>query len=246
MVRLSLPLLATTFVAVALAAPLSSQHPFKKIDSKNPTNRQFFELAKPYKPFDNLKKKTTFANVDHVRSNFFLRGTTTPIAPRNCLPDTYAREFQPFHLRNHEFDGFLSKSIYAHFVVAGHKDNDHLLPLKFVVGSYDEDDMKVPGDCIQEDFEYKFQIVEPVQGFVQVKGGSLVIVQHEEDASPLYLHKSAGQGLRIAQHTPAGPLAVAIVYPGHPTTFEKPESKNERQVFDLVATVPSSKKHLLW
>ncbi|KAF8949883.1 hypothetical protein BGZ52_004463, partial [Haplosporangium bisporale] len=216
----------TTFVAVALAAPLSSQHPFKKIDSKNPTNRQFFELAKPYKPFDNLKKKTT--------------------SPRNCLPDTYAREFQPFHLRNHEFDGFLSKSIYAHFVVAGHKDNDHLLPLKFVVGSYDEDDMKVPGDCIQEDFEYKFQIVEPVQGFVQVKGGSLVIVQHEEDASPLYLHKSAGQGLRIAQHTPAGPLAVAIVYPGHPTTFEKPESKNERQVFDLVATVPSSKKHLLW
>lgn len=170
----------------------------------------------------------------------------TPTALRNCLPDISAREFQPFHLRNHEFDGFLSKSIYAPFVVGGHKDNDHLLPLKFVVGSYDEGDMKDPGDCIQEDFGYKFQIVEPVRGFVQVEEDRLVIVRDEEDASLLYLHKSAGQGLRIVQHTPAGPLAVVLVYPGHPAMFEKPKSKNERQVFDLVATVPSGKKHSLW
>lgn len=173
-------------------------------------------------------------------------GTMTPIALRNCLPDNDAKEFQPFYLWNHEFYGFLSKSIYAPFVVGGHKDNDHLLPLKFVVGSYDEDDLKTPGSCIQEDFEYKFQIVEPVQGFVQIKEESLVIVQHEEDASLLYLHKSAGQGLRIAHNTSAGPLAIATTYPGHPTIFEIPKSKNSRQLFDLVATGPSSSKHSLW
>ena len=131
-------------------------------------------------------------------------------------------------------------------VVGGDKFNPQLEPLKFVVGSYEEDDLKAPGDCIQEDFEYKFQVIEPVQGFLHLDGDTLFIVEREEEATPMYFHKSMYQGVRITRKTPMGPLAIATTYPGQPTTLEKPQSKNERQVFDLLTTVPSSEKHALW
>ncbi|KAF9380563.1 hypothetical protein CPB97_008261 [Podila verticillata] len=175
-----------------------------------------------------------------------LRDINKKNEPRKCLPDNYVREFQPFLVKNHAFNGFLSMSKRSPFVVAGEKNNQYLEPLKFVVGSYDEDDLKAPGDCIQEDFEYKFQVIEPMNGFLHLLGDQIVIVEHEEEATPLYFHKSASQGVRIARKTPNGPLAVATMYPGDPTTMEKPESKNERQVFDLLATVPSYEKHALW
>ncbi|KFH65882.1 hypothetical protein MVEG_07985 [Podila verticillata NRRL 6337] len=216
-----------------------------RIDQSTSDGPRVVTTVEPGMP---LTFATPKSGVDHQVFDLItmLRDINEKIEPHKCLPDNYAREFQPFVVRNHQFDGFLSKLSNSNYVIGGEMHNRDSKPLKFVVGSYDQDDLKAPGDCIQEDFEYKFEVIEPQQGFLRLEGQRLIVVESEKDATLLYFHKSASQGVRIAQKTPIGPMAVAVTFPGGPTTLERPESKNERQVFDLLTTVPSSDKHALW
>ncbi|KAF9198440.1 hypothetical protein BGZ59_004626, partial [Podila verticillata] len=199
-----------------------------RIDQSTSDGPRVVTTVEPGMP---LTFATPKSGVDHQVFDLItmLRDINEKIEPHKCLPDNYAREFQPFVVRNHQFDGFLSKLSNSNYVIGGEMHNRDSKPLKFVVGSYDQDDLKAPGDCIQEDFEYKFEVIEPQQGFLRLEGQRLIVVESEKDATLLYFHKSASQGVRIAQKTPIGPMAVAVTFPGGPTTLERPESKNERQ-----------------
>ncbi|KAF9325022.1 hypothetical protein BG006_011478 [Podila minutissima] len=154
---------------------------------------------------------------------------------KRCLPDININLHERFLLKNHVYSNFISMSDSTPFVLGGDQENDSLRQLVFnLVPVNDEDMTEASEDCILEDVEYLFQIAAPIYGYLRVSGQYLTIVNMPEDATPLYFHKSASQGLRVAKITPEGPLAVATDEPGTPLIFQRPESKNERQVFDLV------------
>ncbi|KAF9283861.1 hypothetical protein BGZ74_001837, partial [Mortierella antarctica] len=154
---------------------------------------------------------------------------------KRCLPDTNNHLHERFLLKNHAYSNFISMSYSSPFVLGGDQENNGLRQLVFnLVPVNDEDMTEASEDCILEDVEYLFHVAAPIYGYLLVSGQHLTIVSMPEDATPLYFHKSANQDLRIAKITPEGPLAVATYEPGTPLIFQRPESKNERQVFDLV------------
>ncbi|KAF9316937.1 hypothetical protein BG003_001375 [Podila horticola] len=155
--------------------------------------------------------------------------------PKRCLPDTDINVYESFLVRNHALNNFISMSHKNPFVLGGDKDDEDLSRLVFnLVSLHEEDTVEATEDCILEDVDYLFHITAPFHGYLRGWGKNLEMVSTRQAASPFYFHKSAGQGLRIAQITPEGPLAVATDEPGTPLLFERPESKNERQVFDIV------------
>ncbi|KAG0084862.1 hypothetical protein BGZ93_000952 [Podila epicladia] len=173
------------------------------------TNSQFFAFAKPS---DNLEKKTT--------------------SLKRCLPDTNVKVYEPFIVRNHEFDTPISTLEGNNFLRAGVNGNKQFQKLEFTVAPFFGED--ATGECLREDFQYRFRVTGQISGYVKVQNGFLVVVPEFDEASPLYFHKSSGQGLRIGQDTPVGPFAVATNHPGSPLVLERPESGNKRQVFDLI------------
>ncbi|KAI9233432.1 MAG: hypothetical protein BYD32DRAFT_465340 [Podila humilis] len=160
------------------------------------------------------------------------------IASSRCLPDTDVNVFEPFLIRNHALESFISWARRVPVVVGGKSGGGSgLQPLQFSIVPLDGGGLTTEqpsGDCILEDVDYLFRVHAPFAGYLRATKEYLTIVGNAKDASRLYLHKSAGQGLRIARHAPDGPLVVATTEPSRPLVFERPKSKNEHQVFDLV------------
>ncbi|KAF9325211.1 hypothetical protein BG006_011281 [Podila minutissima] len=170
-----------------------------------PTDSQYFALSK-------LKKTTPF---------------------KRCLPDTYVKVNEPFIVKNNDFDTLISTVMGDDLLRAGIDGNKLFQKLEFTVTPYFIND-DAAGECLREDFQYRFEVTGQISGFIRVEDGFLTIVPEFDAASPLYFHKSSGQGLRIGQNTPMGPFAVAADHPGSPLIFQRPESGNKRQVFDLI------------
>ncbi|KAF9318681.1 hypothetical protein BG003_010794, partial [Podila horticola] len=150
---------------------------------------------------------------------------------KKCLPDTHVKVYQPFIVENYEFDSLISTVKGNNLLRAGVEGNKDFHKLEFSVSPFFGE---ATGDCLQEDFDYRFKVHGQISGFVRIENGFLAIVRDYEEASPLYFHKSAGQGLRIGHMTPKGPLVVAANEPGMPLVFQLPQSGNKRQVFDLI------------
>ncbi|KAG0089009.1 hypothetical protein BGZ93_010083, partial [Podila epicladia] len=133
---------------------------------------------------------------------------------KRCLPDINVKLHEYFLLKNYAYNSLISMSHETPFVLGGDQDNDGLQQLVFNIVSVNEKDRTdAPEGCILEDVEYLFHITAPIYGYLRVSDQHLTVVNMPEDATPLYFHKSAGQGLRIAEITPKGPLAVATDEP---------------------------------
>ncbi|KAG0021578.1 hypothetical protein BGZ82_011298, partial [Podila clonocystis] len=159
----------------------------------------------------------------------------------NCLPDTDAAEGSPFLVKNHALKSVVSIERGSNILVGGVNGNQNFEDVQFNVLPFNGP--KNLGHCLREDFEYRFEVrVGHIRGYLQIQHGLLAIVREFDEASPLYFHKSAGQGLRIAEMTPQGPFAITTMGPGIPLIFERAESKNERQVFDLIPAIGMDKK----
>ncbi|KAF9282418.1 hypothetical protein BGZ74_002157, partial [Mortierella antarctica] len=167
-----------------------------------------------------------------IDSQFFaLSKLETPF--KRCLPDTYVKVNEPFIVKNHEFDTLISIVTGNNLLRAGIDGSKQFQKLEFTVTPYFNDDA-AGGECLREDFQYRFKVTGQISGYIQVDKGFLSIVPEFDAASPLYFHKSSGQGLRIGQSTLKGPLAVTADRLGSPLNFQRPVSGNKRQVFDLI------------
>ena len=212
---------------------------------KSGLDRQVFDLQPR---INDINKKsgrklvlwTSFSHplFSQIYQAFSFENNNNRILARMCLPGTDIKVFEPFLIRNHALESFISWSRRGPVVVGGKAGGGGgLQPLHVSVVPLDKGELateEIPDDCILEDVDYLFKINAPFAGYLRATKQYLTIVGNAKDASRLYLHKSAGQGLRIALHSPDGALVVATTEPSRPLVFERPESKNERQVFDLV------------
>ncbi|KAG0015914.1 hypothetical protein BGZ81_011481 [Podila clonocystis] len=171
-----------------------------------------------------------------------------------CLPDTDVSEGMPFLVKNYALNSVVSIKHGNHILVGGIDGNRNFEEVEFNVRPFNG--QMNTGHCLREDFDYRFEVrVGHIRGYLQVQHDLLVIVRDSDEASPLYFHKSSGQGLRIAEMTPRGPRVITNEYSGMPLVFERPESKNVGQVFELIPARDMDKKveacddnqeHSLW
>ncbi|KAG0353026.1 hypothetical protein BG005_007613 [Podila minutissima] len=173
------------------------------------------------------------------------------IGDHKCLPDTDIFAGVPFLVENRALASFVSMLNGDGALHGGIRDDPNLTVLQFVIHPYRG--MGYPGECVKGDVEYIFEVRADHHGaFLQVRNGLFFMVLKYDELTPLFFHPE--KGVRISQNTPEGPRHLDAVEPGWSLVFWRPESKNERQMFDLLP-LPSNKtveacddkqEHSLW
>ncbi|KAG0351463.1 hypothetical protein BG005_009038 [Podila minutissima] len=166
-----------------------------------------------------------------------------------CLPDVSITEYQKFQLWSRELQSYVSKKMYGNRVVGGVYGDKDLQQLDFCVVLYDSEcEPILPANCILEDVDYRLRVSEPINGYIQVDGHYVKIVDSFEEASPLSLSND-GLGLRISHQDADGEVNVLATSKfnenGQPIVLEYPQTKRQRQRFDIVEPYEANKKMAL-
>ncbi|KAG0013503.1 hypothetical protein BGZ81_000994 [Podila clonocystis] len=155
-----------------------------------------------------------------------------------CLPHTSITEYQKFQLWSRELQTYVSKKLHGDRVVGGVNGDKNLQQLEFCVVLTDSDcEPILPANCILQDVDYRFRVSGPANGYLQVVGHYVQIVDTFEEASPLSLSDD-GLGLRIFNFDDDGERNVLATSKynekGQPVVLEYPQRKRQRQRFDIV------------
>lgn len=136
---------------------------------------------------------------------------------------------------SNDLGSFVSKPVDQPILVGGVPGDDMFNELEFcVVGDEGECNPSHKTNCIYQNFQYRFRVFGPLNGYLRVKGDVITIVSNFQDASPMNLYKEADWGLRIEHVMPDGTRRVFVTHePGQPITLDAPQKKNGRQWFDL-------------
>ncbi|KAG0343834.1 hypothetical protein BG004_004969, partial [Podila humilis] len=160
------------------------------------------------------------------------------LGDNQCIPEVDVREYESFQLRSTALKTLVSKLPDMFEIVGGVDGDKNFQQLEFCIVSTDGPcNPPYPTNCIYQNVEYRIKVNGPVQGYLRVAFGSVIVVPNFEDASGLNLYKEEGWGLRIAHLLPGGQrLVFETTEKGYPIRLNNPVKDRANQWFSLERT----------
>ncbi|KAI9239348.1 MAG: hypothetical protein BYD32DRAFT_411580 [Podila humilis] len=179
-----------------------------------------------------------FLDQQRVIENFGLRDN---LEASECI--TVIKEYHPFQLWSTHLSSFVSRELDDNVLVGGIDGDKNLRQLEFCVVTDDREcSTDIPSSCISENIPYRFRVNGPVQGYLQIEGPFLRIIEDFDAASGLELQKSDGNGLHVVHMSSGVSKALTVFQPGRPLVLDHPKTSNTRQVFELLQPNTTGRK----
>ncbi|KAG0343833.1 hypothetical protein BG004_004968 [Podila humilis] len=157
------------------------------------------------------------------------------LGDNQCIPEVDVREYESFQLRSTALKTLVSRSLNGIQLVGGVDGDKNFQQLDLcIVSAPGPCNPPFPTNCIYQNVEYRIKVNGPLQGYLRVVGGDVIIVPDFLGASGLNLYKEAGWGLRIAHLLPDGQrLVFETTGQGYPITLNVPVKDKAAQWFSL-------------
>ncbi|KAI9234772.1 MAG: hypothetical protein BYD32DRAFT_422750 [Podila humilis] len=180
----------------------------------------------------------------HSRSNVYQ-------GDNGCVPGVTLKEYRPFNLKSYNLKSLISKEIDDDIIVGGVNGNKDFQQLELCIVSSDYDcSTTIISNCIYQNVEYKFRVNAPVQGYLQVVGNEVTIVDSFQEASGLNLYKGEPNwALRVAHFDNNNVAQVfSAAKAGDPIVLEEVVSNKYSQWMEIEEITDFKKevRHRFW